>query len=138
MSRSSIFPAKLNWLQVVLVLLVLGALYVFVDLSRNTETRRRLEMVEATFSAESQRESTRQVELEATLAYVQGTGYPDEVLHSETGLLAEGESAILPNIILATAEPAPLPPPTPDPLLQARPWQMWWRLLTDAPMPTRR
>ena len=26
---------------------------------------------------------------------------------------------------------------TPDPALEAQPWQAWWRLLTDAPQPTR-
>lgn len=137
MSQSPFFSRRVSWLQVGLVLLVLVALYVFVDLSRNVGDQRRLELVKATFAAEKAHESTRQIALEATLAYVQGPGYPDEVLHSEAGMLIEGEQAILPNLIQATAEPPPAPPPTPDPLLQARPWQMWWRLLTDAPVPTR-
>ena len=30
---------------------------------------------------------------------------------------------------------AAVPPPTPDPVAEARPWMVWWRLLTDAPQP---
>lgn len=117
-------------------LAVLGG-WVFIDWSRNSLDRESLEIIEATFAAEVSAESTRQVALEATLAYVQGEAYPNEVLHNESGLLLPGERLIVPNLVQSTPEPPPPAAPTPDPLLNARPWQMWWRLLTDAPPPTR-
>ena len=48
-----------------------------------------------------------------------------------------GERRIVPLLQEATPEPTALPAPTPDPALEAQPWQAWWRLLTDAPQPTR-
>ncbi len=132
-------PSRFTLTLTQLALLGLAALgvWVFIDWSRTSFDRESLHLIELTFAAEVSAESTRQVELQATLTYVQGELYPNEVLHNEGGLVLPGERVIIPNLVQSTPEAPPPVPPTPDPLVNARPWQMWWRLLTDAPAPTR-
>ena len=87
--------------------------------------------------AELDEETTRQVELRATLDFVLSDEYVAIYAREEGGMLLPGEKRIVPLMVEATPGPALQAQPTPDPALYARPWQVWWSLLTDAPLPAR-
>jgi cell division protein FtsB len=121
--------------------IVLGAVffgfYVALDLNRRAELGRQVGTGEDALREELAREATRQVELRATLSYVQSDDYVAAYARDEGGYVLPGEQRIVPLIIEATPVPPAAAAPTPDPALYARPWQAWWRLLFDAPLPSR-
>jgi len=123
--------------QVVFLLVIVGAIVVAIDLNRRAQAGRLVGTGEEALRLQVEREATRQVELQATLEYVTGDDYVADYARNEGGMILPGERRVVPLLQEATPEPTALPPPTPDPALQARPWQAWWRLLTDAPQPTR-
>jgi len=116
---------------------ILVALFVALSLNRRAEAGRLVGAGESSLHEEVDLEMTRQVELQATLEFVQSDDYVAAYARDEGGYLLPGESRIVPLTIDATPEPTPMPPPTPDPIARARPWQAWWHLVTDAPQPTR-
>ncbi len=136
---SKIFRARplLNLPQVIFLLVVVGAIIVAIDLNRRAQAGRLVGSGEEALQLQVEREATRQVELQATLDYVESDDYVAAYARNEGGMILPGERRIVPLLQEATPEPTALPPPTPDPALQAKPWQAWWRLLTDAPQPTR-
>lgn len=123
--------------QVILVLVIAGAIIIAIDFNNRAQAGRLVGSGEEALQAQIDRESTRQVELMVTLEYVTSDDYAAAYARNERGMILPGERRIVPMLQEATPEPTPLPPPTPDPALQARPWQAWWRLLTDAPQPAR-
>lgn len=127
----------LTFPQILILAAILVALFAALNLNRRAQAGRLVGAGEAALQAELDLEVTRQVELQATLAYVQSDDYVAAYARDEGGYLLPGEKRIVPLTIEITPEPTPLPPPTPDPINHARPWQAWWRLLTDAPQPTR-
>ena len=92
---------------------------------------------EASLEREVSIESTRQLELQATLAYVQSDEYVAAYAREEAGYVLPGEKRVVPMVAEATPGPPPAAAATPDPAINARPWQAWWQLLSDAPQPVR-
>lgn len=127
----------LNLPQVIVLLVVISALFIGLDLNRRAQAGRLVGGGEDALRQEVAAETTRQVELQATLSYVQSEDYVAAYARNEAGELLPGEQRVVPLLIEATPEPSPPPAATPDPLEYAYPWQAWWRLLTDAPQPTR-
>lgn len=123
--------------QIFILIAIVVALFVALNLNRRAEAGRLVGAGESSLQAEVELETTRQVELQATLEYVQSDDFVAAYARDEGGYLLPGEKRIVPLTIDATPLPTPAPPPTPDPIAKARPWQAWWRLLTDAPQPTR-
>lgn len=123
--------------QVIFFLVIAGAIIIAVDLNNRAQAGRLVGSGEEALQLQVEREATRQVELQATLEYVNSDDYVASYARNEGGMIQPGERRIVPLLQEATPGPTPTPPPTPDPALQARPWQAWWRLLTDAPLPTR-
>lgn len=121
--------------QIVVLLAVLAALIIALDLNRRAQAGRRVGVGEAALRAEIAVESTRQVELKATLVYVQSDDYVMTTAREEQGMILPGEKRVAPLLIEATPTPVAPPAVTPDPAAYARAWQAWWRLLTDAPLP---
>ena len=126
-----------NAAQVVLVLVIAGAIVVAIDYNNRAQAGRLVGSGEEALQSQINHEATRQVELVVTLEYVSSDDYVAAFARSEGGMLLPGERRIVPMLQEATPEPTASPLPTPDPALQARPWQAWWRLLTDAPQPVR-
>jgi hypothetical protein len=126
-----------SWPQALILLAVVAALLIALDLNRRAETGRQVGAGEAGLQEQVNSEITRQVELQATLDYVQSEDYIEAYARDESGQLLPGERRIVPLVIEVTATPPPAPTPTPDPAAHAEPWQAWWRLLTDAPQPQR-
>lgn len=123
--------------QVIFFLVIVGAIIIAIDLNNRAQAGRLVGSGEEALQAQIDREATRQVELQATLEYVTSDDYVAAYARNEGGMILPGERRIVPLLQEATPEPTALPPPTPDPALEAQPWQAWWRLLTDAPQPTR-
>lgn len=123
--------------QVIFFLVIAGAIIIAVDLNNRAQAGRQVGSGEEALQAQVDREATRQIELQATLDYVTSDDYVASYARNEGGMILPGERRIVPMLQEATPGPTPQPTATPDPALQARPWQAWWRLLTDAPQPRR-
>jgi cell division protein FtsB len=123
--------------QLAVLLVVIAGIIIALDLNRRAQAGRLVGVGEDALQTQLELETTRQVELQATLSYVQSDDYIAAYARDEGGYLLPGERRVVPMVIEATPSPSPPPAPTPDPAYMARPWQAWWRLLTDAPYPSR-
>jgi cell division protein FtsB len=122
--------------QFIIMLAIIIAIYVALDLNRRARAGQLVGIGEEALQQELMLETTRQVELQATLDYVQSDDYVAAYARDEGGQLQPGEVRVVPLPIEATPPPPAAPAVTPAPALDARPWQAWWRLLTDAPHPS--
>jgi cell division protein FtsB len=123
--------------QLLVLLALIAAVFIALDLNRRAQAGRLVGVGEEALRHEVVMETTRQVTLRATLDYVKSDDYVAAYARDEGGYILPGEKRVVPLLIESTPEPTPGAMPTPDPALSARPWQAWWRLLTDAPQPSR-
>ncbi|HSG15475.1 MAG TPA: hypothetical protein VLE70_04040 [Anaerolineae bacterium] len=123
--------------QLVLALVVIASMVIVLDLNRRAQDGRLVGAGAEVLQAELDAEVTRQVQLEATLEFVSSDEYVAIYAREEGGMLLPGEKRIVPLKAEAAPAPAPVAQSTPDPALYARPWQVWWSLLSDAPLPSR-
>lgn len=121
--------------QLIILIATIVALFVALNLNRRAEAGRLVGAGQTELQNEINAEMTRQIELQATAEYVYSDDYVAAYARDEGGYLLPGEKRIVPLPIEATPAPTAAPPPTPDPITYARPWQAWWQLLTDAPLP---
>jgi hypothetical protein len=128
------FP--LTFLQTLFIIGAFAALFFVIRFSQNGAVYRDMLGSEATFEAVVAAEATRSVELQATLTYVESDTYVEDYFRNEAGMVKPGERRVVPRVVIETPEPLAAPAPTPDIAVYAHPWQMWWRLLTDAPQPS--
>lgn len=136
--------SKLTWrrpiltvTQLIILLALIAGLIIALDLNRRARAGRLVGAGEEALRSELESEKVHQAELQATLTYVQSDDYVAAYAREEGGYLLPGEKRIVPLIIEAPPAPSPVSEPTPDPAEFAQPWQAWWQLLTDAPLPTR-
>ena len=122
--------------QIAILLAVIFALFIALDLNRRARAGQLVGAGEEALQQELTIETTRQVELQVTLDYVQSDDYVAAYARDEGGQLLPGEVRVVPLPIEATPEPSAAPSIAPDPAFDARPWQAWWQLLTDAPQPS--
>ncbi len=122
--------------QILVLLVVIAALVIALDLSRRAQAGVLVGAGEESLQSKVNIETTRQVELQATLEYVNSKEYVADYARNEGGLLLPGEKRVVPLITNADAQATAVPLPTPDPVVNVRPWQAWWRLITDAPQPS--
>lgn len=123
--------------QVLILLAVVAALFIGLDLTRRAQAGRLVGVGEESLAHEVSIEATRQIELQATLNYVQSDEYVAAYARDEAGNIMPGEKRIVPMVVEATPGPPSAATPTPDPAANARPWQAWWQLLSDDPQPMR-
>lgn len=123
--------------QILVLLAVAAGLFIAIDLNRRAQAGRLVGVGEDDLRAEIEGESTRQVQLKATATYVQSDYYVESYARNEGSYVLPGEVRVVPLMVEGTPEPTRVPAPQPDPAGRALPWQAWWRLLTDAPQPTR-
>lgn len=126
----------LTMTQIIVLLFVFAALFVVLDLNRRAKAGRLVGVGGESLRSELDIASTRQIELQATLSFVQSDEYVSIYAREEGGLLLPGEKRIVPLVIEATPIATPALQPTPDPAQFARPWQAWWQLLSDRPLPS--
>lgn len=123
--------------QIIILLIVIGILFIGLDLTRRAQAGRLVGAGEEALQQEISLEATRQIELQATLEYVQSDDYVEAYARDEGGYILPGEKRVVPMPVEAPPGAAPEAAPTPDPAAAARPWQAWWQLLSDAPQPIR-
>lgn len=120
--------------QIIVLLALLAALFIALDLNQREQAGELIGVGEEALQGQINVETTRQIELKATLDYVASDDYVAAYARDEGGQLQPGEKRIVPLLVETTPVPVP-PTATPDPALEARPWQAWWHLLTDAERP---
>jgi cell division protein FtsB len=137
--RSDVLSQRplLSVTQVVILLLVVGAIVIALDLTQRAQAGRQAVTGVEAIQVQVETEVTRQVQLQATLDFVQSEDYVAAYARDEGGMIQPGEQRVVPLLLETTPQPTPFPAATPDPAYQARPWQAWWKLMTDAPPPTR-
>lgn len=123
--------------QIIALLVVIASLFIALDLNRRARAGELVGGDETIIEQELAVETTRQVELQATLEYVQSEDYVAAYARDEGGYLLPGEKRVVPLVIEVTRAETAVVASTPDPAQYAQPWQAWWRLLTDAPYPQR-
>ena len=127
----------LSFPQIVALTAVVIAIYIGVDLNHRAKTGRLIEASELSLQEQLDLETTRQVELLVTREYVNSDDYVADYARNEGGQIMPGEKKIVPLTIDSVPLPTQVPTATPDPAYDARSWQAWWRLLSDAPLPSR-
>ncbi len=133
-AKASRFPLTLTQFLVALAIIV--GFFMAFGLNQNATNLQQVQASEAKFQAEVDAQKTIAVELAATRSYVQSDAYVEDYNRAEANRIVEGEVRVVPLIEQATPRPTPVPAPPPDPAAFARPWQLWWYLLTDAEAPT--
>ncbi|MDX1415374.1 MAG: hypothetical protein R3293_14355 [Candidatus Promineifilaceae bacterium] len=123
--------------QIIALVAVVVAVYIGVDLNQRAKIGQQIEASEISLQEQLDLELTRQVELMVTRAYVNSDDYVANYARNEGGMVMPGERRIVPLTVDTIPLPTPVMTATPDPAYDARSWQAWWRLLTDAPLPTR-
>ncbi len=123
--------------QMIVLALVVISLVIVLDLTRRERAGKLVGVGEDTLENELALQSTRHVELKATLAYVNSDEYISIYAREEAGYVLPGEKRIVPIPIEAPAVPLPVSEPTRDPAESVGAWQAWWQLLSDAPLPSR-
>jgi cell division protein FtsB len=123
--------------QVLVLVAVVVAIYIGVDLNHRAQTGRMIQANELSLEEKLALESTRQIELQATLEFVNSDDYVASYARNEAGMILPGERRIVPLQLESAPVVTPVATATPDPAYDARAWQAWWRLFTDAPLPSR-
>ncbi|MCO5185752.1 MAG: hypothetical protein M9928_03155 [Anaerolineae bacterium] len=139
-NSSSARKLPLTLPQIFLIIIALVILFVIIGLNRYSGTHEAVVASRATFQAEVDVAGTRQVELQATLTYVESQMYVERYFREEEGMVLQGERRLAPNVVVVTPTPSvanSAESAAPVPVGPAYPWQMWWRLVTDAPFPNR-
>ncbi|MFN2189349.1 MAG: hypothetical protein ACK2T3_11340 [Candidatus Promineifilaceae bacterium] len=121
--------------QLIALLVILFGLFVALDLNRRAQAGRDVGQDEETLQKEYDSESRRQVELLATLEWVRSPEYVSVYAYEEGGLIKPGEKRIVVIRADEASTQASTSSSSSDPAQFARPWQAWWQLLTDSPMP---
>ena len=123
--------------QILILAGIVFGVFIGFDLNRRAQAGALMEANEEVMMEKVNVEQTRQVELVMTREYVKSEAYVEDYARNEAGQLKPGEKRIVPLFVDdVTPIATPIPTATPDPAYDARPWQAWWRLLTDAPMPS--
>lgn len=123
--------------QILVLLAIVTAIFVALDLNSRAKAGESVGTGEEKLTTELSVEATRQIELQATLTYVESDDYVAAYARDEGGYILPNERRVVPVPVEARAQTPPPLPPTPDPAANAQPWQAWWQLLIDKPMPTR-
>ena len=123
--------------QVLVLIAIVVAIYIGVDLNHRAQTGRLIQANELSLQEKMALESTRQIELIVTRDYVNSDDYVAAYARNEAGMVKPGERRIVPLQLEDSPLPTPVASTTPDPAYDARAWQAWWRLFSDAPLPSR-
>jgi hypothetical protein len=119
------------------LIVIVVAIYIGVDLNHRAQTGRLIQANELSLQERVALESTRQVELMVTREYVNSDDYVADYARNEAGMILPGEMRIVPLQSDTSPLPTAVATVTPDPAYDARAWQAWWRLFSDAALPSR-
>lgn len=124
-----------------LVLMILsGAL--LVNFVRMTWIEHQLNQASEQQRAVNEAQRQRNLELEGEAAFRESEVYAEQAAREQLGMAREGETVLLPTVVLPAPTPAPpsesaqaVPSPTPAPVQPSdmTNYQRWWRALFAAP-----
>jgi hypothetical protein len=123
--------------QFLLGLIVLAVIVIALGVNQNQAALDAVKASEATVEIQLFAEMTVAAELTATLQYVTSPSQVEDYNRGEARRVLPGEVRVVPMETLLPPEPTATPLPTPDPILNAEEWMMWWYLLTDRQPPQR-
>ena len=123
--------------QVLVLIAIVVAIYIGVDLNHRAQTGRLIQANEISLQEKMALETTRQIELEVTREYVSSDNYVAAYARNEAGMIKPGELRIVPLQLGSLPLPTAAASVTPDPAIDARAWKAWWRLFSDAALPSR-
>ena len=123
--------------QVLVLIAIVVTIYIGVDLNHRAQTGRLIQANELSLEEKVALESTRQIELMVTREYVNSSDYVADYARNEAGMVIPGEVRIVPLQLGTSPLPTVVATVTPDPAYDARAWQAWWRLFSDAALPSR-
>ena len=123
--------------QVLVLIAIVVAIYIGVDLNHRAQTGRLIQANELSLQERVALETTRQIELVVTRDYVNSDDYVAAYARNEAGMVMPGELRIVPLQLDTSPLPTAVATVTPDPAYDARAWQAWWRLFSDAALPSR-
>jgi cell division protein FtsB len=123
--------------QVLVLVAIVVAIYIGVDLNHRAQTGRLIQANELSLEERVALESTRQIELMVTREYVNSDDYVADYARNEASMVMPGEIRIVPLHLGTSPLPTVVATVTPDPAYDARAWQAWWRLFSDAALPSR-
>ena len=137
--RSRLFWRRplLTLTQIIVLSLVVISLVIVLDLTRRERVGKLAGVGEETLRTELAVETTRQIELRATLTYVNSDEYVAIYAREEGGYVKPDEKRIVPVLVESPPIPTPIAEPTRDPAESVQPWQAWWQLVSDAPLSSR-
>jgi hypothetical protein len=122
--------------QILILAAIVLIVYVGLDYNRRVQTGALIGASEKSMQLKVNLETTRQVELLVTRAFVRSEDYVAAYARDEAGQILPGEKRVVPLVVDITPIATPFPTATPDPAYDARPWQAWWRLMSDTSLPT--
>lgn len=128
-------PARFGF-PLFLVMALLSGFLLWLALSRSYTQLEELTAVEATARAELSLEQTRSVDLLVTQAYADSPGRAKDYIENEAINKRDGEIILEVEVTAVPSSLLVIQPEDLDVQTYSRPWQMWWQLLTDQPMPT--
>jgi cell division protein FtsB len=123
--------------QALVLVAIVVTIYIGVDLNHRAQTGRLIQANELSLKERVALESTRQIELMVTRDYVNSDDYVAAYARNEAGMIMPGERRIVPLQLDTSPLPTVVATATPDPAYDARAWQAWWRLFSDAALPSR-
>ena len=123
--------------QVLVLVAIVVAIYIGVDLNHRAQTGRLIRANEISLLEKVALETTRQIELVVTREFVNSDDYVAAYARNEAGMVKPGELRIVPLELGSLPLPTAVASVTPDPAIDARAWQAWWRLISDAALPSR-
>lgn len=123
--------------QVLVLVAIVVAIYIGVDLNHRAQTGRLIKANEMSLEEQLGLEATRKIELMVTRDYVNSDDYVADYARNEAGMVLPNENRYVPLQLDSAPLPTYVPTATPDPAYDARAWQAWWRLFSDAPLPSR-
>ena len=122
--------------QILVLVAIVVAIYIGVDLNHRAQTGRLIQANELSLEEKVALESTRQIELIVTRDYVNSEEFTASFARNEAGMSLGIERRIVPLVQNTSPLPTAVPTSTPDPAYDARAWQAWWRLFSDAQLPS--
>jgi len=123
--------------QVIALAVVIVSLMTAIDLARKERAGKLVGVDEPILRERLASMETREAELRVTLEYVKSDDYVEEYARSEAGQLLPGEKRVVPLIVPDESASIPRGERRLETVSQGpiSPWMVWWRLLTDAPLP---
>ncbi len=122
--------------QLLVLALIIAGMVIALDLNRRAHARTIAGIGEAELETQIEAAQQYHSQLQATRAYVNDDDYVKDFARNEGGYILPGEKRVVPLFVNSPPEAVINNTTAPDLAQFSAPWQAWFRLLSDAPLPT--